>query len=524
MDKTSKIIFEAILNATSLKSGSKEVKSILEDLEKSFNNTSQSTNASASAQKIFNKTIYDTSETIKNYNKNLYDNSVKIKENNKTVYDNSSSFKDNSKVITNNKSSFHDHSKTINTDTTSIKGNISSLHSQSTIINNVTNNIIKSTNAINHHNSTLGKLSSAFSIATLAGNTMANVLSAGVVAIKTQFHELYEEFIHLQDKILQMQGLFGDGVGGFKELSNQIIDVANDMGKGSIEATDSIKKFMPIVDDLTNSIEAYKQAQIAATATKSSLSTFTKLDVALIKSYGAEVKDLATFHNHLAIAAKYAKVPVSDLADNFPTVAIRAASAGISARKSAVEFAVLTNALKSAPQAATNYSQLINKIENPTKEMIDRIEELNKKTGSSIKFGASAIREAGGSVMDWLKPLREALEKTKDSNDDLIKSFKLIQAQKALQGLMAADRPDEKRADKKSIMQRALEESKTNTKQLQNMYNKAIESIENRINTLIQTTKNYYMRVMVDMEPLFQRGIDYAEYFFNFAINAFDDL
>lgn len=468
MDKTSKIIFEAILNATNLKSGAKEVKSILDDLERKYNSNNQNVNSASTAQKIFNKTINDSSQSIKN--------------------------------------------------------NIVTLNNQNIIINNVTNNIIKSTNAVNSHNSTLGKLSSAFSIAALAGNTMANALSAGVNLVKTQFHDLYEEFIHLQDKILQMQGLFGDGVGGFKELSNQIIDVANDMGKGSIEATDSIKKFMPIVDDLTNSIEAYKQAQIAATATKSSLSTFTKLDVALIKNYGAEVKNLATFHNHLAVAAKYAKVPISDLADNFPTVAIRAASAGISARKSAVEFAVLTNALKSAPQAATNYSQLINKIENPTKEMIDRIEELNKKTGSTIKFGASAIREAGGSVMDWLKPLREALEKTKDSNDDLIKSFKLTQAQKALQGLMAADRPDEKRADKKSIMQRALEESKTNTKQLQNAYNKAIESIENRINTLIQTTKNYYMRVMVDMEPLFQKGIDYAEYFFNFVINAFDDF
>lgn len=538
MDKTSKIIFEAILNATSLKAGSKEVKSILEDLEKSFNNSSKTTNASAEAQKIFNKTINDNSQSIKKQSQEFNLNLSSIKSQIDSTNNLSSSLRTNAQIIQHQINVLREQKRSIKSNSDEdklakkiIDENISALRhkkleiEKQIILNNQLKNSLKeASNATNQHNSTLGKLSAAFSLATLAGNTMANALSAGVSLVKTQFHELYEEFIHLQDKILQMQGLFGDGVGGFKELSNQIIDVANDMGKGSIEATDSIKKFMPIVDDLTNSIEAYKQAQIAATATKSSLSTFTKLDVALIKSYGAEVKDLATFHNHLAVAAKYAKVPVSDLADNFPTVAIRAASAGISARKSAVEFAVLTNALKSAPQAATNYSQLINKIENPTKEMIDRIEELNKKTGSSIKFGASAIREAGGSVMDWLKPLREALEKTKDSNDDLIKSFKLTQAQKALQGLMAADRPDEKRSDKKSIMQRALEESKTNTKQLQNMYNKAIESIENRINTLIQTTKNYYMRVMVDMEPLFQRGIDYAEYFFNFAINAFDDF
>jgi TP901 family phage tail tape measure protein len=368
-------------------------------------------------------------------------------------------------------------------------------------------------NLINFGNAS--KTAGAHSIASFASvGAAANLMSQGITA---SFHKITESakenldmYIHLESKINQIQGQFGEAAGTFEELGNRILDASHAMAKGPLDAAASIQKFMPILDNITLATEAYTEAQVLSTAAHIQNLTATKLDINLIKMYGIEVKDLASAHNDLVKAQKWSNVTQQEYFQNLPTVTVRAAQAGVSIKTMGTEYALLTNTLKSAPQAATSYAALIQQIEQST-QLKKKVEELNKATGSNIKVGASAIREAGGSVLQWVRELGEAFKKTADGGDHFMAAIKYTQASKAMQGLLSADRPNEQRADKKSFAQRALEDSQNKINLLKQMYDKAVDSIENRLEGFKNSFHNIWLKFLLDHEHGIKTAMDKTE-------------
>lgn len=407
-----------------------------------------------------------------------------------------------------------------------IQTNVTELHRQRDALN-------QTTTASNKAESATKGLAGSFSLSVAAGNLLSRAVTAAYGAMTAEIHKLFEEYIKLESKILSVQGQFGDSVGTYEELGAKIVETADKLSQSGLDAATSFAKFRPIVDDTKLALEGYTQAQIEATAVHAQLSTITKSDINLIKIYGIEVEDLASVHNSLNKAQKFSNATTEEFFRNLPTVTIAAGNAGVSIRQMAVEYSILTNTMKSPAIAATSYQALINYIEK-SEDLKKRVENLNKSTGSNIKYGASAIRDAGG-VLEWARLLKTAFEKTTDASDNFMKSIRLTQAGKAIQGLIAADRPNEQRADKKSLAQRAIEDSKKELNLLKQQYDKSIDTIENRLSGFKNSFNNIWMQFLIRHEKTIKQVMDGTEnlinklmgwgvQFKNFSVEIFNQL
>lgn len=273
-------------------------------------------------------------------------------------------------------------------------------------------------------NANAHKIRAANAVASVAGNI--GLAGTGGLGVATKFGSDYNQMMM---QTAHNTSLSTEGVG----VMNQAVAKLGAESGASLEGlAGGFREIENRGYSAAQAVQILTPAMQAAVAKGGDLSATTRLLTNIMKEFGIPVERASDAMGVLVETSRRSGTEMSELVDVFGTMSAYSANLGVSLSETSAAYIVLTRHGLDAHQAATQFKNDINKIINPSKQVIGVLKDLQKHTKLPLlsAFSGAGLRKNGlFGTMDMIRDTAKAYKGGVPNADLVTKLFPLQRGQ-----------------------------------------------------------------------------------------------
>lgn len=269
-----------------------------------------------------------------------------------------------------------------------------------------------------HHQSILSVVNAKGILSRVLSFTVYKVLRD----VNNQIKGATESLKEFEKTIVGIQQLEGTTVGSFDGIAKGAIGLSSRLKANINDISKAMKIGLAAGLDPGEEIQkVVEYSHTFAKATESDIVDTINAVILLKNNYDLALEDIPTALNQVGVAAAQTRLETKDLITQMGGIASEARLANISLNEASAIFGLFANNLEDSSKAATAFRNIMTKIQNPTEEM-KKWQEIFKNNNIDIKFGVSAIKEAG-SFSAYMDKMANSIKLIKNNEDVFAELF-----------------------------------------------------------------------------------------------------